>query len=88
VLLALFDPIKQRAKSGEFMAPGGHEVLKKAISDLVESFKRASRTEELGPKASQVLHQYQEQEVGLVYIVWRHSVYMYAPTYIHRYIPS
>jgi hypothetical protein len=79
VLLAFFDPIKQRAMSGKFMAPGGHKILNKAINEVVQSFEEASRAEELGPKASHVLQQYQEQEVGLQYksILYTNKIHTY-----------
>lgn len=63
VLLSLFDPIKNRADAGEFLAPGGYKVLQKLIQKLQSDYIRAGESEEMGPKFFEIQIKFQEEVV-------------------------
>ena len=60
---SFYGRLKDRVKSGEFMKPGGYELLKSAVESLEKQFQDAGRKEEMGPKFSEVLIRYQNNEV-------------------------
>ena len=59
-----FDPVKERAKAGEFMVPGGFQILKDAIETVEKNYHMIRNTEEMGPQFSAVLILFQQDEVG------------------------
>ena len=61
---SFFDPVKERAKAGEFMVPGGYQILKEAIETVEKNYQMTRNTEEMGPQFSAVLILFQQDEVG------------------------
>jgi hypothetical protein len=62
-MLSLYEPIKNRADSGEFLAPGGYKVLHKLIETFESQYKSAEESEEMGPKFFEVQVKFQEEVV-------------------------
>ena len=64
-----FDPVKERAKAGEFMVPGGFQILKEAIETVEKNYQMIRNIEEMGPQFSAVLILFQQDEVGASTII-------------------
>lgn len=63
MLSSLYAPIKNRADSGEFLAPGGYKVLQKLIDSFQSQCLSAEESEEMGPKFFEVQVKFQEEVV-------------------------
>jgi hypothetical protein len=62
---SLFRPVHEKAKAGQFMVPGGYEVLKAEIERIEKNYLKAQETQELGPQFKDVLLKYQQDEVNI-----------------------
>ena len=64
VMKSFFDQVKERAKAGDFMVPGGFKILKETIEVVERNYQITRNFEEMGPQFSAVHIQYQQNEVS------------------------
>lgn len=60
---SLLAPVKAEVKSGQFTVPGGYKSLKVSLEDVEKKYQKTSEKEEMGPKFSEVLIRFQNEEV-------------------------
>ncbi len=60
---SLFAPVQEKAKAGQFMVPGGYEVLKGEIEKIEKNYLKMQDKEDLGPQFKDVLLRFQQAEV-------------------------
>ena len=60
---SLFGRVQEKAKAGQFMVPGGYEVLKAEVERIEKKYLKTQETEELGPQFKDVLLKFQQVEV-------------------------
>jgi hypothetical protein len=68
-MLRHFKPVNEKVKAGDFMFPGGFEVLKAEIEKVKTKYLLTWETEELGPKFIDVLREFQQTTVSPNFMV-------------------